>query len=122
MRIYFYILFLFVSYIAFPQAPKRINSQNGSSKSVDTTKVKVAPIDLYRIITLDRDTTYIDTSLTIRKEYSHNYLRKDNFGLLAFPNEGQTYNTLNYGLVKNDIFPEMGFKAKHFNFMEANQI
>ena len=109
-------------FYAFPQAPKRMNSQNGSFKPVDTTKVKVAPIDLYRIITLDRDTTYIDTSLTIRKEYSHNYLRKDNFGLLAFPNEGQTYNTLNYGLVKNDIFPEMGFKAKQFNFMEANEI
>lgn len=117
-----FIVLFFVCFYAFPQAPKRMNSQNGSFKPVDTTKVKVAPIDLYRIITLDRDTTYIDTSLTIRKEYSHNYLRKDNFGLLAFPNEGQTYNTLNYGLVKNDIFPEMGFKAKHFNFMEANQI
>ena len=97
---------------------KSIVPKPKSIRITDSLKNKnVAPIELYRIITLDRDTTYIDTSLTIRKEYSHNYLRKDNFGLLAFPNEGQTYNTLNYGLVKNDIFPEMGFKAKHFNFM-----
>ena len=58
-----FIVLVFVCFYAFPQAPKRMNSQNGSFKPVDTTKVKVAPIDLYRIITLDRDTTYIDTSL-----------------------------------------------------------
>ena len=93
-----------------------------SYKAKDTTKAKVATIDLYRIITLEKDTTYIDTSLTIRKEYSHNYLRKDNFGLLSFPNEGQTYNTLDYGLSRNNVLPEMGFRAKHFNFIEANQV
>ncbi len=44
----------------------------------------MATIDMYRVITLERDTTYIDTSLTIKKLYSFNYLRKDTFGLLAF--------------------------------------
>ncbi|WP_369695589.1 putative porin [Flavobacterium alvei] len=82
----------------------------------------VATIDMYRVITLERDTTYIDTSLTIQKKYSHNYLRKDLFGLLAFPNEGQTYNTLQYSLNTFSPLPEFGFKAKHFNFIEANQI
>jgi hypothetical protein len=42
--------------------------------------------------------------------------------LLAFPNEGQTYNTLQYSLNKFSPLPEFGFKAKHFNFLEANQI
>ena len=88
----------------------------------DTTKIKIASIDLYRVITIDRDTTYIDTSLTIQKEYSHNYLRKDNFGLLPFANEGQTYNTLQYSLTDFSPYPEFGFKAKHFNFLEAKQI
>ncbi|WP_234972975.1 putative porin [Flavobacterium segetis] len=89
---------------------------------VDTAKAKIASIDLYRVITIDRDTTYVDTSLTIQKEYSHNYLRKDIFGLLPFANDGQTYNTLQYDLVDISPYPEFGFKAKHFNFLEANQI
>ncbi len=83
---------------------------------------KTVNIDQYRFITLDNDTTYIDTSLNIQKEYSHNYLRKDIFGLLPFSNDGQTYNTLQFGLNGYAPFPEMGFKAKHFNFLEANQI
>ncbi|GIZ08841.1 hypothetical protein FUMI01_15680 [Flavobacterium sp. UMI-01] len=85
-------------------------------------KEKVATIDMYRIISLERDTTYIDTSLTIQREYSHNYLRRDTFGLLAFPNEGQTYNTLQYSLSDFSPYPEMGLKGKHFSFMEAGTI
>ena len=88
----------------------------------DTTAVKIATIDLYKVITIENDTTYIDTSLTIQKEYSHNYLRKDIFGLLPFANDGQTYNTLQYSLTDFSPYPEFGFKAKHFNFLEANQI
>jgi hypothetical protein len=42
--------------------------------------------------------------------------------LLPFANDGQTYNTLQYSLTAVDPYPEFGFKAKHFNFIEANQI
>ena len=98
------------------------NSTRQNQSKKDTTTVKIATIDLYRFITLENDTTYIDTSLTIQKEYSHNYLRKDIFGLLPFSNDGQTYNTLQYSLNDFTAFPEFGFKAKHFNFLEANQI
>jgi Putative porin len=122
MSKYFLVFLFLVPVLVFSQNLRRAPRQVDKTAAIDTTRTKVATIDLYRIISLERDTTYIDTSLTIRKEYSHNYLRKDNFGLLAFPNEGQTYNTLHFGLTKNDVFPEMGFKAKHFNFMEANQI
>lgn len=97
----------------------------GKHNSFDTIKnvvEKTATIDLYKVITIDNDTTYIDTSLTIQKEYSHNYLRKDIFGLLPFANDGQTYNTLQYSLTDFSPYPEFGFKAKHFNFLEANQI
>ncbi len=81
-----------------------------------------ATFDKYRIVTLERDTTYVDTSLTIHKDYKFNYLRKDNFGLLAFANDGQTYNTLDFGLTINSIYPEFGFKAKHFNYSKAKDI
>lgn len=99
-------------------ADTKSNSDTKSTKD----KTPKATIDMYRVVTLDRDTTYIDTSLSIQKEYIYNYLRKDNFGLLPFANEGQTYQTLQYGLNEYSPFPEFGFKAKHFNFIEANQI
>lgn len=98
------------------------DSEYNSTDSIKKKKEKVAPIDLYRVITLERDTTYIDTSLTIKKLYNYNYLRRDIFGLMPFSNEGQTYNTLQYSLNRFSPLPEFGFKAKHFNFLEANQI
>ena len=98
------------------------DSEYNSTDSIKKKKEKIATIGMYRVITLDRDTTYIDTSLTIKKLYSYNYLRKDIFGLMPFPNEGQTYNTLQYSLNTFSPLPEFGFKAKHFNFLEANQI
>jgi len=81
-----------------------------------------APIDWYKIISINKDTIAIDTTLTIKKEYQFNYLRKDLFGLLSFPNEGQTYNILDFGLTNFSPYPEMGFKAKHFAYMEIDDI
>jgi len=85
-------------------------------------QAKKAPISSYKIITLQRDTTFVDTTLSIKKEYDYNYLRKDLFGLMPFPNEGQTYTTLNFGLTKFNSFPEFGFKGKHFAYQEVNDI
>ncbi len=127
MRVYCSIVLMFFSSFLFAQNKSRrldFNSKYQSASDTIKTKQpqKVATIDLYRIITLDRDSTYIDTSLTIQREYSHNYLHRDTFGLLPFANDGQTYNTLNYSTSTNNPLPEFGFKAKHFNFIEANQI
>ncbi|MEO8253529.1 MAG: putative porin, partial [Flavobacterium sp.] len=127
MRILFFLCFLALPTLIFSQVDTR--GEESKTKFSDRLKgkndkdtTKVASIDMYRFITLERDTTYLDTTLTIEKEYSHNFLRKDLFGLLAFPNDGQPYNTLQYSLTKNSSYPEMGFKAKQFNFLEANQI
>lgn len=126
MRILFFFIFLSFSTLLFSQEKNSktldSNSKYNRSDSIKKPKQPLATIDQYRVITLDRDTTYIDTSLSIQREYSHNYLRKDTFGLLAFANDGQTYNTLQYSLTDFSPFPEFGFKAKHFNFLEANQI
>lgn len=126
MRILFLFCFLSLPMLIFCQG-RKLGKMNavGKHNSFDTIKnvvEKTATIDLYKVITIDNDTTYIDTSLTIQKEYSHNYLRKDIFGLLPFANDGQTYNTLQYSLTDFSPYPEFGFKAKHFNFLEANQI
>lgn len=76
----------------------------------------------YKIISHSGDTTYIDTTLTIQKHYKFNYLRKDNFELQQFHNQGQTYNNLGYHF--NDIsrFPDIGFTAKQFPYLEIDDI
>ena len=98
------------------------NTKYNSSDSIKKANAPVATRDMYQVITLERDTTYIDTSLTIQKEYSHNYLRKDIFGLLRFPNVGQTYNTLQFGLNGFNQYPGFGFTAKQFDYVQADQI
>jgi len=130
MRIFFSLIFLAFPVLLFSQKNKQVNSakeidynsQYNSSDSIKKKKAPEATYDMYQIITLDRDTTYIDTTQSIRKAYSHNYLRRDNFGLLAFPNDGQTYNTLQYGLNGFSPYPEFGFMAKQTNYMRANDI
>jgi hypothetical protein len=122
MRNLFLVVFLLTFSIGMSQVQK-----NGDSKTTDSSdgQPKATPkaaFDQYRIITLQRDTTYVDTSLTIKKEYEYNYLRKDIFGLLPFANEGQTYTVLDYGLKNFDSFPEIGFSGKHFNFLQPNDI
>lgn len=99
-----------------------IRSKKSSSNKFTSAKDTIATIDQYKIISLQNDTTFVDTSLTIQKEYKFNYLRKDNFGLLPFANEGQTFNTLEFGLNKFSAYPEFGFAGKHFNYLEVDDI
>lgn len=81
------------------------------------------PITDYQIISAQRDTTYLDTTLTIYKEYKFNYLRKDDFELLPFANVGQPYNSLSYDFNKTySLTPGFGARAKHFNYFEVSDI
>ncbi|RMA57164.1 putative porin [Ulvibacter antarcticus] len=85
-------------------------------------KQKKPPIELYRIISAQRDTTYIDTTLSIQKEYKFNYLRKDDFELLAFSNVGQTYNSLAYNFDRLNLKPLFAAQSHHFNYYEIGDI
>jgi len=76
----------------------------------------------YKIISYGRDTTYLDTTLTIQKEYKYNYLRKDDFELMPFANVGQPYNKLGVDLKRNNFYPALGAKALHYNYMELQDI
>ncbi|MGM5468633.1 putative porin [Flavobacteriaceae bacterium LMO-SS05] len=89
------------------------------SKGVKNTKAK---IEDYKIISFDRDTTYLDTTLSLKKEYKFNYLRKDNFDLIQFSNIGQTYNTLSESFLNTKTVPSIGARARHFNYMETEDI
>jgi len=86
------------------------------------TKQEKAKIQDYLIISHRNDTTFVDTTLTIQKEYKFNYLRKDNFGLISFSNLGQTYNSLTYNFQNTSLMPSFGARARHFNYMEIEDI
>ena len=125
-------VFIFALYVALSNAQSdtksvmQKKSDTIAKSSTGDTSVKAvstkATINQYRIISIEKDTTFVDTSLTIEKEYKYNYLRKDIFGLLPFANEGQTYAVLDYGVKKQSSFPEIGFSGKHFNYLAANDI
>ncbi len=96
--------------------------RGGRSTSNKNIKSKDAKIKDYMIVSPQRDTTYVDTTLSIKKEYKYNYLRKDNFELMPFSNLGQTYNTLSYNMEETALMPRFGARARHFNYMEAEDI
>jgi hypothetical protein len=90
-----------------------------------TKKINLSAITKYtdyKIFSFLKDTTYVDTTLNIKKHYKFNFLRKDNFGLLPFHNIGQTFNRLTYDFDKINTVPGIGFTAKQFSFNTIRDI
>ncbi|SHJ95482.1 putative porin [Pseudozobellia thermophila] len=87
----------------------------------DTTSKKIT-IEDYKIISYARDTTFLDTTLTIQKEYKYNFLRRDDFELMPFANVGQPYNKLGVDLRNPNFYPMIGARGLHFNYMELEDI
>ncbi|WP_299892006.1 putative porin [uncultured Lacinutrix sp.] len=98
---------------------KRGSTKSTSNKGIKNKDVKITD---YLIVSHLRDTTYVDTTQSVIKEYKYNYLRKDNFELMPFSNLGQTYNTLSYNTEDSSLMPEFGARARHFNYMEIEDI
>ncbi|SFN99736.1 Putative porin [Bizionia echini] len=99
-----------------------LSKRSSESTSIKDIKNFDAKIEQYLIISENNDTTYVDTTLTIQKEYKFNYLRRDNFELLPFSNVGQTYNSLSYTYKRDALMPLFGARARHFNYMEIEDI
>lgn len=121
------LLFVFFGHALFAQengiSPERkrdsLIKKKTLAKKDDVPEITVKN---YKIISFDRDTTYLDSSLTIQKEYKYNYLRKDDFELMPFANVGQPYNKLGVDLRPRNSYPTIGARAKHFNYMEVEDI
>ena len=97
-------------------------STRSSRDTIGASNQKVAKITDYLIISHKNDTTYVDTTLSIKKDYKFNYLRRDEFGLIPFSNIGQSYNTLTYDFESTNLMPSFGARARHFNYMEIEDI
>lgn len=106
---------------------KQSNGLLNKSNNVDGKSTKAIKIDTkasdYKFISVDNDTTYIDTTLSIKKEYKYNYLKKDYFELLPFSNTGQAFNQLGYDFSDSaTTFSKFGARAKHIDYAEIDDI
>ncbi|MGB1042606.1 MAG: putative porin [Tenacibaculum sp.] len=107
------------------RVPSRGNNQGLDSLPSNEIKVKLSgktKYTDYKIISFKNDTTIVDTTLTLKKHYKFNFLRKDDFELLGFHNQGQTFNNLGYDFSTISQFPDIGFRAKQFNYFDIEDV
>ncbi|NJB72850.1 hypothetical protein GGR42_003348 [Saonia flava] len=98
-----------------------MKSERGRTKEKVQDTIGITIKD-YKIISFARDTTFLDTSLTINKEYKYNYLRQDDFELMPFANVGQPYNKLGVNFENKVFYPLIGARAKNLNYWEVEDI
>lgn len=118
MRYFYLVLSIFIFASTFAQ-----NDTIKKTKSLRMTAPVKDTVDytMYRYISLTRDTTYVDTSLTIRSEYRHNYYRKDLFGYQSLANEGAVLQPLHIEMPQS-VYPQMGYRARQQAFQRAEEV
>ena len=79
-------------------------------------------INDYKIMYLDGREELVDTSLSLEREYSFNFLRKDYFEFLVFPNMGEAFNKLGYDFHDQFFTPQMGARVKHLSYFEKGDV
>lgn len=117
MRYLLSLLLFVLSFQSFSQDKKPKSLRKETNDTLNKAK-----INQYAIITLDQDTSYVDTSLSLKSDYKLNYLKKDMFGLLPFANDGGYYSTLHFGTTTTSSLPTMGFSTKHLNYVQIEDV
>ncbi|MBT8274482.1 MAG: hypothetical protein KJO77_11800, partial [Bacteroidia bacterium] len=97
----------------------RVSRKSTTNRNIKNLEAKIQD---YKIISRANDSVYLDTTLSVQKEFKFNYLRRDEFDILPFSNIGQTYNTLSYDFSGNGLMPKFAARARHFNYMEIDDI
>lgn len=109
-----------------PTQPKRKDSLARTQKRKPLLKkpsdIEEITIKDYKIISFARDTTFLDTTLTMSKEHKYNYLRKDDFEFMPFSNIGQPYNKLGVSFERKNSYPKLGARARHYNYAEMEDV
>ena len=132
MKQLLFVLFFSISFLGFSQLSGLKNGINSSGLSSGSSASNGEEVTVklsgktkytdYKIISFKNDTTFVDTTLTIKKEYKFNFRRKDNFELLEFHNQGQTFNNLAYDYTNLYTLPDIGYRAKQFLYMNFDAI
>ena len=79
-------------------------------------------VEDYKLMFLDGSEKIVDTSLSLEREYTFNFLRKDYFEYLTFPNMGEAFNKLGYNFHDQPFTPQMGARVKHFSYFEKEDV
>ena len=95
--------------------------QFGKEKDL-TVEGEKPPITDYLIISQSRDTTYVDTTLSMVKDYKYNYLRRDDFELMPFHNVGRPYNNLGKNFDFELLSPRLGARGRHLSYIEVDDV
>ena len=112
-KLFIIIPLLFLSSTAFTQSTiDPLDWYKGVSKD---------SIKRYKIYNYADDSTYVDTTLNIKKFYKHNLLRRDDFYVQKYANQGENYSLLSYQETSS-ANPQFGFRTKHLNYLNANDI
>lgn len=123
MKFFYFFLILFSVFVSAQDLDLELKKDTTRKSLREAPKQNPrAAFNQYRIVSLKKDTIYIDTSLTIQKEYNFNFLRKDIFGLLSLHNDAQPLNILDFNLKTQQVLPQFGFLAKHFNYQLPHEV
>ena len=124
MKIYYFILFLLLKLnFLYSQEASDISylKRTMEMQNDSISKEKTPPINKYLIFDQKGDSTVVDTSLTLKKYYKFNYLRKDNLEKLKFSNFGQSYNSLTYSYEKSSL-PFSSFSSKQHAYLKSSEV
>ena len=78
-------------------------------------------IQVYKIIDIYGDTTFVDTTLNIGKYYKMNPTRRDEYGYMPFPNLAEGYTPLMY--VENpSLTPDYAAPSRSMYYRTADQV
>ena len=105
----------------------RYVDEYGDTAKIYTDEVEIELSDKtyyndYKVIDFKLDTTFVDTTLSMKKYYNFNLERKDQFELMSFHNPGQSYNSLAYTFDVNSTYPKIGARAQHSDYYEVEDI
>lgn len=125
-------LFLFAPFLSWSQLSPPVQGggvgglnngrpQFGKEKDL-TVEGEKPPITDYLIISQRRDTTFVDTTLTMAKDYKYNYLRRDDFEFMPFHNVGRPYNSLGKNFDFELLSPRLGARARHIGYIEIDDV
>jgi len=76
----------------------------------------------YKMISYVKDTTVVDTTLSLKKERLFNHLRRDLLEFQSFHNLGSPYNQLGYSFNEANLLPKTGMRVKHQDFLEIQDV
>ena len=88
----------------------------------DSTNTDSLDITLYKIYDFEGNHINVDTTISVKKDYKMNFLRKDYFNIITSSNMGHFYNKLTRNLINESVHQKIGFNAKQEIYTNYNDI